>query len=362
MHREREAIQPPQSSPAPRLLDDRVPAMIWIARPDMSCEYLSKAWLEFTGFTADHALGDGWSRGVHAEDLARWLDTCVRAFDAREPFEIEYRLRRRDGEYRWVLDRGVPCHSRDGVFVGYAGTCVDIHERKLAENELARALERERRLRTATEQASRLKDGFLASVLRDLQSPIQAIATWARHLRGQAVPSSGAAESLGAIERNARAQHRIISDLLDLSRMAEGNAPLPRAAAGEPLLSGVRVLVVDDDPGMREIMTKVLGIAGAQTKAAGSSAEALNALSVFRPDVLLSDATMQDADGYALIRAVRALPAERGGCLRAAALTRPDHPEDGLRAVSSGYDAQLSKPVEPVALLATVARLAQSAA
>jgi len=343
------------------MLDEGVPAMIWIARPDMSCEYVSRAWLEFTGLAAEQALGDGWPRGVHPEDLARWLDTCVRAFDAREPFEIEYRLRRRDGDYRWVLDRGVPRHSRDGVFLGYAGACVDIHERKRAESELARALERERRLRIATEEASRLKDGFLASVLRDLQSPIQAIATWARHLGGQVVPASGAAESLHAIERNARAQHRIISDLLDLSRMAEGNAPLPRAAAGEPFLSGVRVLVVDDDPGRREVMTKVLCIAGAQTKAACNSAEALAALSAFRPDVLLSDAAMQDAEGYALIRAVRALPAERGGCLRAAAITRADHPEDGLRAVSSGYDAQLSKPVEPVALLATVARLAQPA-
>lgn len=276
MQREWGAIQ---SLPGSRLPDESVPAMVWIARPDLSCEYLSRAWLEFTGYAAEHALGDGWSRAVHAEDLARWLDTCVRAFDAREPFEIEYRLRRRDGEYRWVLDRGVPRHSRDGVFVGYAGICVDIHDRKCAENELERALERERRLRIA----------------------------------------------------------------------------------GGPLLSGVRVLVVDNDPGIREIMTTVLWIAGAQTKAACSSAEALDALSAFRPDVLLSDAAMQDADGYALIRAVRALPAQRGGCLRAAALTRPDHPEDGLRAVAAGYDAQLTKPVEPVALLATVARLVQRA-
>jgi PAS domain S-box-containing protein len=359
MQRERDAIQSPPTS---KLVDESVPAMVWMARPDLSCEYLSRAWLEFTGYAADHALGDGWSRGVHAEDLARWLDTCVRAFDAREPFEIEYRLRRRDGEYRWVLDRGVPRHSRDGVFLGYAGTCVDIHQRKCAENELARALERERRLRIATEQASRLKDGFLASVLQELQSPVQAIATWARHLSEQAPPASGAAESLNAIERSARAQDRIISDLLDLSRVADGSAPLRRAAAGALLLGGVRVLVVDEDPGIREIMTKVLAIAGAQTKTARNSAEALDALSVFRPDVLVCDAAMQDPEGYALIRAVRALPAERGGCLRAAALTRPDHPEDGRRAVSSGYDAQLAKPVEPVALLATVARLAQPAA
>jgi hypothetical protein len=73
------------------------------------------------------------------EDLARWLDCCVRAFDAREPFEIEYRLRRRDGEYRWFLDRGVPRYSPQGEFAGYAGVCVEIEAHKQAQAELARA-------------------------------------------------------------------------------------------------------------------------------------------------------------------------------------------------------------------------------
>ncbi|HEX5476535.1 MAG TPA: PAS domain-containing protein, partial [Burkholderiales bacterium] len=343
------------------VIDDDLPLMLWTARPDLSCEYASPAWLGFTGLSREQALGHGWSRALHPEDLARWLDTCVRAFDAREPFEIEYRLRRCDGEYRWMLDRGVPRFSPDGVFVGYGGVCLDIEERKRAESGLARALERERRLRIATEEASRLKDGFVATVLRDLQSPVQAIAAWAQHLRKQVLPRSDAAQALDAIERNACAQDRILSDLLDLSRVAGGDAPLRRSPSSEPLLHGVRVLVVDDDAGARETMLKVLGIAGAETRSAGGSDEALDALADFRPDVLLSDVAMHGGDGYALIRAVRALPAERGGCMRAAALTGTSHPEDGLRAVAAGYDAQLAKPVEPVALLATVARLAQPA-
>lgn len=344
-----------------RPTDEHIPAMVWAARPDMSCEYLSRRWLEFTGYSAEQALGDGWSRGVHPEDLARWLDTCVRAFDSHEPFEIEYRLRRRDGEYRWVLDRGVPRFSPDGVFVGYGGVCLDIEERKRAESGLARALERERRLRIATEEASRLKDGFVATVLRDLQSPVQAIAAWARHLRKQVLPSSDAAQALDAIERNACAQDRLLSDLLDLSRVAAGGAPLPRSPSSEPLLHGVRVLVVEGDAGARETMLKVLRIAGAETRSVEGSDEALDALAEFRPDVLLSDVALRGGDGYALIRALRALPAERGGCMRAAAITGTSHPEDGLRAVAAGYDAQLARPVEPVALLATVARLAQPA-
>ena len=125
--------------------------MHWSVRPDLSCDYLSPAWLEFTGCTPEQALGDGWSRGVHPEDLARWLDRCLRAFDEREAFEIEYRLRHRDGEYRWVLDRAVPRYGRNGAFLGYVGCCIDIDDRKRAEDELARSLERERRLRVVTD-------------------------------------------------------------------------------------------------------------------------------------------------------------------------------------------------------------------
>jgi PAS domain S-box-containing protein len=354
MHREVNLTAPG----APFVMDESVPAMVWTARPDMACEYLSREWLRFTGLPPALALGDGWSRSVHPEDLARWLDTCLRAFDAREPFCLEYRLRRHDGEYRWVLDRGVPRLGDDGAFLGYVGNLVDIDDRKRCEHELARALERERKLRISVEESSRLKDGFLATVLRDLQSPIQAIATWARHLRSQVVPQSEAAGALEAIERNALAQDRIISDLLDLSRVAGGPIPLRRHAMNDRLLTGTKVLIVDDDASARETAMKVLGIAGADVKAAAGTDDALIALQGFHADVLLCGLAMA-REGYALIRALRALPAERGGCLRAAALTAASRPEDGLRAVAAGYDAQLAKPVEPVALLATVARLSQ---
>lgn len=319
----------------------------------MSCEYVSRAWLEFTGFSADQAKGDGWSRVVHAEDLARWLDSCVRAFDAREPFEVEYRMRRHDGEYRWVLDRAAPMYAGDGLFLGYVGACVDIHERKRAEHSLARSLERERKLRMATEEASRAKDGFLAAMLADVQPPTQAIATWSAHLREQLPPGTEAAEALEAIVRNARAQTRVINNLLEL---AQGPAAAQRRPADGPLLAGVRVLVVEDDPAACELLLRVLQVAGAEAHAVPNSAEALRALEDWKPDIMLSDLAMGGEDAYVLIRALRALPAERGGCLRAAALSTEND-----RAMAAGYDAQLAKPVEPVALLATVARLVQPA-
>jgi PAS domain S-box-containing protein len=315
-------------------LDDNLPLMTWHARPDMSCEHVNRAWLEYTGYTLEQALGEGWSRALHPEDLAPWLDTCVRAFDERKPFEIEYRLRRRDGEYRWFCDRAAPRYA-EGVFVGYGGVCVDIDAQKRDRQNLARELERERRLRISMEEGSRLRHSLVISVLRELQAPAQALATWARQL-GQ-----------DGIERSARAQERIISSLLDLAH-AQAQSAQPGGLAEEPLLAGVRVLVMEKDPAARASLVDVLGFAGADVRVAASPAEALETLGAWRPDVLLSDSD----DSF--IRALRSLPAERGGCLRAAALT--DGP--ARSAVASGYDAQLEKPVEPVALLATVARLA----
>lgn len=247
--------------------DDQAPAMLWTARPDLSCESVSRAWCEFTGRRPEQALGEGWSRCLHPEDLARWLDAAVRAFDARESFELEYRMRRHDGQYRWVLDRARPRYARTGELLGYVGACVDIDERKHAELELARTLERERRLRVATEEAGRIKDEFVASVL---------------------------------------------------GRLAE------------PLLAGVRVLVVEGDEAARDAIRNILEVAGAETRAAASSAEALETLGDWHPDVMLADMAPRGWDGLLSVRALR--PARS--------------------------DARLAKPVQPVALLAAVARLA----
>jgi PAS domain S-box-containing protein len=323
--------------------EDTLALMTWRARPDTSCEYVNRAWLDYTGYTLEEALGEGWARCLHPEDLARWLDACVPAFDARQPFEIEYRLRRKDGAYRWVLDRAAPSFSGDGVFLGYAGSCVEIEDYKRAEQSLSRALERERRLRISTEASSRARQGLTVSLLQELQSPAQAIATWAGHLRDQVPRATDAAQALEAIERNARTQSRIIANYLELSQATA----LSSAPAGGPLLHGVRVLVVDADRDAREQLLRLLEVAGADVRVAATTQEALGMLGAWQADVVLSEKN----DSF--IRALRALPAERGGCLRAAELTA-----DTRSALTAGYDAQLAKPVEPVALLATVARLA----
>ena len=120
-----------------RLVANTAPVMIWTAGTDRLCTYVNQPWLEFTGRPIEAELGNGWAEGVHNEDLKRCLETYSQAFDHRQSFEMEYRLRRNDGEYRWILDTGVPRFNADGNFAGYIGSCLDITDRKLAEDALA---------------------------------------------------------------------------------------------------------------------------------------------------------------------------------------------------------------------------------
>jgi PAS domain S-box-containing protein len=120
-----------------RLVANTAPVMIWMAGIDRLCTYLNQPWLEFTGRPLEAELGNGWVDGVHNEDVKRCLETYTQAFDQRQAFSMEYRVRRNDGEYRWIFDIGVPRFSRDNSFAGYIGSCLDITDRKLAEEALA---------------------------------------------------------------------------------------------------------------------------------------------------------------------------------------------------------------------------------
>jgi PAS domain S-box-containing protein len=116
-----------------RTLSDSGQALIWTSRTDKLCDYFNKVWLDFTGRTYEQELGNGWAEGVHPDDVQRCLDTYITAFDNREAFSVDCRLRRHDGEYRWLQDDGCPRYDKNGNFVGYIGYCLDITERKLME-------------------------------------------------------------------------------------------------------------------------------------------------------------------------------------------------------------------------------------
>ena len=118
-----------------RLVADSLPLLVWISGCDKRCTYFNKPWLDFTGRPLEAEIGDGWADGVHAADLQQCLDTYVRAFDRRESLSMEYRLRRHDGEYRWVLNNAAPLFDPDGSFAGYIGACFDVTEFRRAEAE-----------------------------------------------------------------------------------------------------------------------------------------------------------------------------------------------------------------------------------
>ena len=119
-----------------RRMADTAPVMIWRSTSDKLCDFVNQAWLNFTGRTMKQELGNGWLASVHTDDAERCLRTYVCAFDAREKFQMEYRLKRFDGQFHWILDRGVPRFETGGAFVGYIGSAVDISERKEREGTL----------------------------------------------------------------------------------------------------------------------------------------------------------------------------------------------------------------------------------
>jgi diguanylate cyclase (GGDEF)-like protein/PAS domain S-box-containing protein len=119
-----------------RVLAKNESVMIWMAGTDKQCTHFNQVWLDFTGRTMQQELGEGWLEGVHPDDRENCLHGYLEAFDARREFTLEYRLRHRSGEYRWIVDHGVPRFSEQGGFLGYIGSCVDISERKDAEAQL----------------------------------------------------------------------------------------------------------------------------------------------------------------------------------------------------------------------------------
>jgi len=123
-----------------RELADNAPVMIWRSGPDKLCDWFNKPWLDFVGRAMDQELGYGWADGVHPDDFDRCVAIYTSAFDAREKFSMEYRLKRHDGVYRWLLDNGAPFY-RDGEFAGYFGSCVDVTEQRQVNERLKSALE-----------------------------------------------------------------------------------------------------------------------------------------------------------------------------------------------------------------------------
>lgn len=482
------------------------------------------------GGTLEASISD-----VHPDDRGLVTESITRSVQQGADLDIEHRIITLEGSIRWVMAKGRGVRDAAGRMVGITGVSMDVSRRKLAEEERARLLASEREARLQAEEANRAKDEFLGTVSHELRTPLTAILGWARLLRTGNLDASTSAGAMETIERNAKAQAKIIEDILDTSRIISGKlrldvrpvelAPVieaaidslrPAAAAkgirleaaldpeagpvaadpdrlqqvvwnllsnaikftpeagrvqvqltrkdshlelvvrdtgkgipadflpyvfdrfrqadssmkrtygglglglgivrhlvelhggtvhaespGEgqgatfrivlpaigrvhparpeiadrdlasfparagthsfdapPFLSGLHVLVVDDERDTRQLLIASLGKFGAIVTEAASAREALDEIHKSQPDVLISDIGMPDEDGCVLIRKVRLLEPERGGRIPAIALTAYARTEDRVRVLSAGYQMHIPKPVDPAELATVVASIA----
>jgi signal transduction histidine kinase/ActR/RegA family two-component response regulator len=472
-------------------------------------------------------VGEGWANALHPDDVERTQQRWQRSLRTGEIYDVEYRLRRFDGTFRWFLGRAMPQRDTDGTILRWFGTCTDIEEQKRAQREKAAALEREAASRREAEAANRIKDEFLAVVSHELRTPLTPILGWTNLLKGGDDDPVLRRQGIETIERNAKAQSQIINDLLDVSRIISGKLKLdvkpitlqsvieaaietvepaaqargvqiishfdeagrimgdsdrlqqvmwnllanaikftPRHgrvevrlhrfesmmevevqdsgqgieseflplvferfrqadasstrshgglglglsivrylveqhggevavaspgpnqgstftirlplapvlpeveselmdvpshseafAASRSALEGVKILAVDDEVDARDVLEKTLQRYGATVRTAASAQQAFQLFQEEVPDLLLSDIGMPEEDGYTLIQRVRALPAEQGGRVPALALTAYARAEDRARALRSGYQNHVAKPVAPAELVVTLAAL-----
>ena len=198
-----------------RVLADQMPVLVWMCDAECALVYANRSWLAFTGRALEQELGDGWTTGIHPEDFGPRQTAFTDAFERRAPFTLEYRLRRHDGSYRWVLDTGTPRFEGDGTFAGYIDAGVDITERKEAEATLG-----------AFEQRKSMFLAALAHELRNPLAPIRSSIELMRHLQASDDPRVARAHEI--IERQSARLAEVVGDLLDLSRIDSGNVQLAR--------------------------------------------------------------------------------------------------------------------------------------
>jgi PAS domain S-box-containing protein len=231
LRRSREALL--ESEARFRAMADAAPVMIWVSAVDKTFTWFNKPWLDFTGFTIDQELRAQWSEGIHPDDRGRCLEMYAHNFDMRTEYIAEYRCRHRDGRWRWVLNRGVPRYGASGDFLGYIGSCIDIHERKEMEEDLRRA--------------NGDLQQFAYSASHDLQEPIRTAAIYSQLLeKVYGSKLNGKAQTfLGYIIAAARRMEKLVDDLLLYTQASDLEAaPLEAISANKALQQALENLSI----------------------------------------------------------------------------------------------------------------------
>lgn len=197
-----------------RTIADAMPQMVWSTLPDGYHDYYNLQWYRFTGAPPGSTDGEAWNAMFHPGDQARAWEVWRRSLHTGEPYEIEYRLRHRSGEYRWVLGRALPVRNAQGEIVRWMGTCTDIHEQKQARDELM--------------AINRRKDDFLAMLAHELRNPMAPISTAAQLLKAAPGNPAQVERAADVIARQVRHMTELVDDLLDVSRVTRGLVELDR--------------------------------------------------------------------------------------------------------------------------------------
>lgn len=250
-----------------RSMADNAPVMIWVAAQNGLCTWFNQPWLDFTGRSLAQEMGDGWMQAIHPEDLQRYLDTYASAQHTRETFQIEYRLRRSDGEYRWVYNTGVP---RSTSNAGYIGSCIDITERIAIEaalkhraQELTYLTKVLAQTNAALEKRNQELDQFAYVASHDLKAPLRAIANLSQWIE-EDISDQLDAENRRQMELLRGRVHRLealIDGLLQYSRVGRQATALESVDVSELLTEVVNLLTpppeftVNISPGMPTFVT-----------------------------------------------------------------------------------------------------------
>jgi PAS domain S-box-containing protein len=498
-------------------LAQTLPQLVWMSRPDGYIFWYNRNWYDYTGTQPEQMENEGWKAVHDPEILPQVISRWQYSLETGAPFEMEFPLRRHDGQFRWFLTRVNPLRDANGEIIRWFGTNTDIEEM--------------RQMRIQAENANRLKDDFLATLSHELRTPLNAILGWSQIVRTRKLGETEMQNALSIIDRSARAQKQLIEDILDVSRIITGKfrldvqaidlikvitAAIETARPGaeaknirlqmlldpeatnisgdpdrlqqvvwnllsnavkftpkngriqvrlerinshveitvsdtgkgieaeflpfifdrfrqfdgsmtrrqgglglglalvrqivelhggtvsvdskgrdlgavfsihlpllplrvEPLsdvprvhpeaeegfideeikadLTGLRILIVDDEADSREMLRLTLENRGANIVSASSAAQALKAFEAEKFDLLISDIGMPDEDGFSLIKKIRKLPVTNGGKTPALALTAYARAEDRIKALQSGFQMHISKPIDLSELTAVVASM-----
>jgi PAS domain S-box-containing protein len=222
-------IQLEESEQRFRTMADSAPILMWESGPDRKCTYFNKGWLSYTGRSLDQEIGEGWRQTIHPDDLQKITDVYYQAFEARRPYTAEYRIRRADGKYRWIIDNGVPRFSSHGRFLGFIGSCTDVHDLKQTKSlEQKTALLRKQRAQLLS--LNKAKDEFISLASHQLRTPATAVKQYIGMLReGYAgkLTTKQQALLLTAYSSNER-QLQIINDLLKVANIDAGKITLKK--------------------------------------------------------------------------------------------------------------------------------------